>query len=322
METRALVEPYFRYRAISGDSLPYQESARIRLKKHFLSFLERQGKMSVEELTPELIKAFQEEIPFSMTPKGSFLTVGMRNLILQTIKSYLGWLYRENYLATDLSGHIEFAKTPKRLPKNVLEEKEVIALLKAPDLSKPAGFRDRVMLEILYGTGIRLGELKGLTVEKLDLEGGYAFIEEGKGKKDRVVPLGKGLCGMIEYYLKEVRPRLLSDRENPFLIPSSQRGGALSATRIQEAIKKQARGAGITKRVYPHLIRHTCATHMTQNGAPIRCVQELLGHSSINTTQVYTHLTIQDLKKAHARYHPRERITKKKTVEKNRPGNQ
>lgn len=308
MEITTIITPYLRWRTLRGDSDQHRAKARLRLKKHLFGFLKTLDKCSVEDLTPALLREFQEDLAFRITPKGTLLSNPMRNLILQTVKSFCQWLYQENYLPTDLSKTIYYIKNAKRLPKNILEEKEILAILETPDLKMPVGFRDRVMMEILYGTGIRCGELRNLKVSQLDLEQGFAFIEQGKGRKDRVVPLGKGLCKMLNFYLKEIRPKLLICGEHEALIPSTQRKSSLSETRIQRYLQKYALKAGIQKRVFPHLFRHTCATHMTGNGAPIRCVQELLGHANVNSTQIYTHLTIKDLKKAHAKYHPRERM--------------
>jgi integrase/recombinase XerD len=239
------------------------------------------------------------------------LAIRVRNLILQTVKSFCQWLHQEDYLASDLSSCFQYAKVPQRLPYHVLEEKEMMALLAAPDASSLTGFRDLVMLEIFYVTGIRCGELRNLKLSHVDIEGGFLFVEQGKGGKDRVVPLTNGLAQLLSQYLTLIRPKFRYSREHDYLIPSTQKKTALSESQIERTVQAYAKKAGITKRVYPHLLRHTCATHLTRHGAPIRCVQELLGHARVDTTQVYTHVTINDLKKAHKRYHPRERAVKK-----------
>ena len=185
-------------------------------------------------------------------------------------------------------------------------------LLQAPDTTTLRGFRDRVILELLYGTGIRSKELRGVQVSDLDTVEGSLTVRTGKGGRGRVLPLGRGLCQLIEEYLAMVRPTLHGTKTSEALIPGLSTGGEMSGTQLTEAVRFYARATGLEKRVTPHALRHACATHMLQNGAPIRHVQELLGHVQLNTTMVYTHLTITDLKKAHMRYHPRERMKKER----------
>ena len=308
MELNQLIVPFFRHREIQGDTEKSRNKAFLRLKKHFVNYLAGEGKKLVEDLTPELLKTFQEDLLWRQTKKGTLLSVTMRNHIVQTVKSFCSWLYQQEYLASDFSALLQYARKPQRLPYHVLEEKEMLALLSVPDTSTLTGYRDRVWLEILYGTGIRCGELRNIKLHHVDLKGGFLYIEQGKGKKDRVVPLTEGLSRLLSDYVTLVRPRFPFSQEHDYLIPSTQRKGPLSESRIERYLKAYAQKGGITKRVYPHLIRHTCATHLTRNGAPIRSVQELLGHSRIDSTQIYTHMTITDLKKAHKRYHPRERM--------------
>jgi integrase/recombinase XerD len=173
--------------------------------------------------------------------------------------------------------------------------------------------RDRLLLELLYATGVRCRELTRLKVADVELDSELIYVREGKGGKDRVVPVGPGVCQMIRHYLDRVRPHFLKEKGHDYLFPGNG-AGPLSPDRVRDQVQYYREESGIKKPVTPHAFRHACATHMLERGAPIRCVQELLGHADINSTQVYTHVTITDLKKAHARYHPRERM-KKKEVE-------
>lgn len=307
MQLKELIGDYLRWRASRGDAQKTLEGRRLYLK-HFLSFLIAERKETVEALTPQLLKEFQVDLAFKMTREGKFYTASTRNHIHGTVKDFCRRLYREDYLAVDLSEQIESLREPRRLPKNILDEREMYEVLQAPDMTTPMGYRDRVMMELFYGTGIRRNELCHLRVSDVDIESGTLFIAQGKGGKDRVVPLGDGLCEMLRHYLTVIRPQLLPRGDHDALIPSLRNKGPLSPRTIGERVKEYGRQSGTKKRVYPHLFRHTCATHMTQHGAPIRCVQELLGHAQVNTTQIYTHVAITDLKKAHAKYHPRERM--------------
>ena len=232
-----------------------------------------------------------------------------QNNILRQVKSFLKWLADEDYLSSDLSPVLEYYKLPKRLPKNILDETQTHALLEACETETHIGYRNRIILEIFYGTGIRAGELMRIKVSDVDLNQKTLFINQGKGRKDRLVPLGQGLTQMLRHYIQEIRPKLMVGQHD-FLIASHQYPAELKGSQIGKILDCCAKKAGIKQRVYPHLLRHACATHMIRRGAPLRHIQELLGHASVASTQVYTHITITDLKKAHAKYHPRERKKK------------
>lgn len=309
---KELLGPYLLYRERLGSGTV--NSHRVYLKKHFLAFLDEQGQSCVENLNADLLKDFWESLAFKRFKRfkrktaSQFYAITTRNQILNCVKQFCAWLVDENYLAQDPSKRIEYSRAPQRLPKDVLSEKEIFLLLDSINMTTTLGFRDRVIMELFYGTGIRKSELRMLKVSDADLDGGFLFIEQGKGKKDRVVPLGKGLCKLIHEYLLFIRPKLCSFESNPYLLITYQRKGPLSDRQVNKRVKICAEKAMIKKNVYPHLLRHCCATHMIRRGAPLRHIQELLGHSCVVSTQLYTHLTIIDLKKAHAKYHPREQM--------------
>ena len=317
MELNGTVDRFLKRRNLSGLSSETVAKDRKCLKR-FTCYLAESGVTQVEGLTQEVIADFHEYLALKTTAKGRFLAPEYRNQILVSTLLFLRWLYREDLLASDLSLAIRYAKRSQRLPKNILTVDEALRLLQAPDLSTLRGFRDRVILELLYGTGIRSKELRGVKVSDLDTSGGSLTIRRGKGGRGRVLPLGQGLCQLLEEYLAMVRPTLHGNKRGPAcrlaeseaLFPGGAQGGEMSGTQLTETVRFYARKAALEKRVTPHALRHACATHMLQNGAPIRHVQELLGHVQLNTTMVYTHLTITDLKKAHMRYHPREKMKK------------
>jgi integrase/recombinase XerD len=179
-------------------------------------------------------------------------------------------------------------------------------LLDAPNVHTVLGYRDRAVLELMYSTAMRRAEVEALKVEDVDFDGGFVRVNEGKGRKDRVVPLGKVAGKYLENYLKVIRPELVKDPMERGLF-LGQYGNPLTGDVIWRMVKQYARKAGLTKNVYPHSFRHTCATLMMKNKANIRHIQELLGHASLLSTQVYTAVSIVDLKEAHRKYHPRER---------------
>jgi integrase/recombinase XerD len=190
---------------------------------------------------------------------------------------------------------------PKRLP-NPLTLEQTKELLEKPDPSTPIGLRDSALLELMYGTGIRVSEASELRLEALQLEMGFLLVR-GKGDKERIVPIGEMAREKLRRYLSEGRPQLLKDRASAFVF-LNPRGRKLSRQGIWKIIKKYALLCGI-KDISPHTLRHTFATHLLQGGADLRVVQILLGHADISTTQIYTSVTIEYLKEIHRRFHPR-----------------
>jgi integrase/recombinase XerD len=186
-----------------------------------------------------------------------------------------------------------------------MEPKEVETMLAEPDTTTLRGFRDKVILEVLYSTAIRREEVANLLLDDIDTDGGYVYVREGKGSKDRVVPLGQSVCDLVKSYLSGVRPEWVGSATDKHLF-LNRWGKAMAPNAVWHVVRKYARGAGIEKRVSTHTVRHSCATHMLRNGAPIRQLQEMLGHASLETTQLYTRVTINDLRAMHSKFHPRE----------------
>ena len=189
-----------------------------------------------------------------------------------------------------------------KLPE-ILSVKEVEQLLEQPDTQALLGIRDRAMLELLYGTGMRVSELVQIPINQLNVEGGYVLLY-GKGSKERIVPLGREAMKWVTVYLQTARGRLAKGRESPLLFVS-RAGRGMSRQRFWKSIKAYGRKAGIKKRITPHLLRHSFASHLLERGADLRSVQMMLGHSDISTTQIYTHVAGERLKKVHQRHHPR-----------------
>jgi site-specific recombinase XerD len=208
-----------------------------------------------------------------------------------TIHGFYKYLFREGATDRDLLYGIALPRKPKRLPK-VLDPKLLAALLEAPDISKPNGLRDRAMFELLYGAGLRISELVSLDVGQLDLREGVAVVH-GKGAKERLVVFGDPAIRAVTLYLQEGRPELASPQPpdpSPALF-LNRFGRRLTARYVQMVIKRHALAAGIAEDIHPHLLRHSFATHLLDGGADLRVVQDLLGHSSANTTQIYTHVS-------------------------------
>ncbi|WIX01916.1 site-specific tyrosine recombinase XerD [Pseudomonas sp. AR5] len=222
--------------------------------------------------------------------------------LLSGLRGFYRYLLREGDIAVDPTLRVELPRVGRPLPK-AISEADVEALLAAPDIDDPLGLRDRAMLEVLYACGVRVSELVGLTLEQVSLRQGVlrAF---GKGRKERLVPLGEEALAWLERYLREARGTLLAGRPCDALFPS-QRGEQMTRQTFWHRIKLHARTAGISTSISPHTLRHAFATHLLNHGADLRTVQMLLGHSDLSTTQIYTHIARARLQALHAMHHPR-----------------
>jgi integrase/recombinase XerD len=221
---------------------------------------------------------------------------------LAAIRTYFRFLLSESQVTGDPSERIETPKSWRTLPE-VLTVDEIDRLLSAPDLSHPLAWRDRAMLEFAYASGVRVSELVGLRVRDLHLEEEFATVF-GKGAKQRLVPIGRRAIGALSIYLRETRPRLEKGKGEGRVFLNA-RGGPLTRMGVWKILKEHVRSAGLEKRVTPHTLRHSFATHLLEGGADLAAVQEMLGHADISTTQLYTHVDRTYLTQVHRQYHPR-----------------
>ena len=223
---------------------------------------------------------------------------------LASIKAFYRFLTAERYLRRDPAEVLEAAQKGLHLPK-FLSVQDVDKLLEQPNLGTLDGYRDKTMLEILYATGMRVSELVSVPLRNVDLKMQYLIVM-GKGSKERMLPLGRTALKYLERYISVVRPQLLHGKpeEVQELFVTSW-GGPMTRQRVNELIEGYAKDAGITKRVTPHMLRHSFATHLLNNGTDLRVVQELLGHADISTTQIYTHMDMERLREVYDKTHPR-----------------
>lgn len=272
----------------------------------FFKYLRELGIPALTAVTKDTIRDYQTHLYEEINFKGQPNSVSTQNNNLKVVKSFFRFLSENDYLVGNPAKDISYAKTPKRLPRSILTQAEMKKLLHAPDAKTALGYRDRCILEILYSTGIRKEELLNTLLTDVDYNDGFIRINSGKGRKDRIVPLGRIACRYLENYIKAVRPSLIRDPYNHHLF-LSMKGNRLSKNMVWELVKRYAKKAKIKKNISPHTFRHTCATLMLRNKANIRHIQEMLGHASLDSTQVYTSVSITDLKEAHSKCHPRER---------------
>ena len=222
--------------------------------------------------------------------------------LLSSMRRLYQYLVREELLKDDPTAQIDAPKLDRPLPKS-LTEQEVEDLLAAPITGEVLGLRDRTMLEVIYASGLRVSELVGLQLEQLNLQQGLVRII-GKGGKERLVPLGEEAINWLGRFMEEARPVLVKGYVTNAVFPS-RRGSAMSRQAFWQMIKRYAKQAGISKEISPHTLRHAFATHLINHGADLRVVQLLLGHSSLSTTQIYTHVARERLKNLHSQHHPR-----------------
>lgn len=271
---------------------------------HFFSWCEQHGLYYPMEITKAVMERFQRSLYIYRNPKSqaplSFRTQQQR---IVAVKQYFKWLTRSNYTLFNPASEIEMPRIEKRLPRNALTAAEADQIINLADINEPAGLRDRAIMEVLYSTGIRRMELTNLAVYDVDMARGTLFIRQGKGHKDRVVPIGDRALQWLIKYLDEVRPNLAYGRETQALFMTLT-GEPMYPKEVSGRLQRYVRKANIGKAGSCHIFRHTCATLMLDNGADIRYIQEMLGHAELSTTQIYTHVSIQKLKEIHTATHP------------------
>jgi integrase/recombinase XerD len=287
-----------------GKSLSAMHNAKSAFR-HLLRYLVSMGVEHIEQLTHDVLMAFREELAWHTTAKGTPLMPRVQSAKLGHVQALCRWLVREEYLLADPSRRIPHPKKPRPLPRAMLEMEDLAKLFKQPNLNTLRGYRNRVILEILYSTAIRRAEVANLKLYDIETSMGYLTVRHGKGGKDRVVPIGKEACRLVETYLTGIRPEWINANKTDYLF-LNRWGDRMDPNSVWAVVRKYAKLAGLKKPVSTHLLRHACATHMLRAGAPVRHLQEMLGHKSLETTQIYTRVTINDLKAVHAKFHPRE----------------
>jgi integrase/recombinase XerD len=255
------------------------------------------------EVTRPILEAYQRTIFRYRQKNGKPLSWSAQRERLRCLMDWFRWLTRQNILMHNPASELELPRPEKRLPVAGLTPAEIARLLAVPDLADPLGLRDRAMLEVLYATGIRRAELARLECADANLGRGTLTVRQGKGGKDRVVPLGPRAAGWVARYLDEVRPRLTLDAREPGLFLTGY-GEPFNPDVLTRMMTAWMKSAGLAGRGSCHLLRHTCATHMLENGADVRYIQQLLGHANLETTAIYTEVTITQLLAVHARCHP------------------
>ncbi len=258
--------------------------------------------------------AYQRHLFYLRKPNGKPLTFASQARALTPVRGFFKWLTRQNVLLSNPASEIELPKQERRLPRHVLTIDEAERVMEQPDVREPLGVRDRAILEALYSTGIRRMEVVNLQLYDLDAERGTLHVREGKGKRDRVVPIGERAVMWVNKYVHEVRQQLIMPPDEGVLF-LTQAGEALSSIWLTQVIRRYIGRAEIGKTGSCHLWRHTCATLMLEGGADVRYVQEMLGHAKLSTTAIYTQVSIRQLKSVHTLTHPAAKLDRATTTE-------
>ncbi len=279
--------------------------ARLAEMRHFLSFLAGRGVTEAHQITRLEVEAYQLSLLHQRKTDGAPLAIRTRHTKMSAVLGFLRFLHHSKVILLNPGRHIVQPRLPGRLLPELPTEEQVVKLLEAPDVSCPLGLRDRAVLEVLYSSALRNKELRDLKLEDLDLGRLQLRVQNGKGRKSRVVPLGEPAAAWLEEYLSQGRAYFLRRQENGFVFLTI-RGNRMPNGALCLLVKKYNKLSKIGCKVTPHILRHCCSTHMLARGAEIRHLQELLGHASPATTQVYTQVDLSQLRAVHQRCHPRE----------------
>jgi integrase/recombinase XerD len=290
--------------AVEGLSERTVETHRFGLRL-FASWCEEREVRAAAEVTRALVERYQRHVHFYRKKNGLPLSASSQCNRLGSVKAFFRWLWRQDLVAHNPTSEMVMPRLGERLPRNVLSASEVERVLLEPDLSSPLGVRDRAILELLYSSGIRRLELWALSVEDLDAERGTLMVRYGKGKKDRLVPVGRRAVVWVEKYLAEVRPLFAPGPAERRLF-LTELGTPPGPERLTRLVREYVERAGLGRRGGCHLLRHTMATLMLENGADIRYIQQILGHALLSTTQIYTRVALGKLLQVHAATHPAE----------------
>ena len=268
-----------------------------------IEWLDERDIRKATEVTKAILERYQRYLFHYRKTNGRPLSHMNQKGRMSSVREFFKWLARRNHIPFNPASEIELPRQEKRLPRNVMTAAEVETVINGTDVKDQIGIRDRAILETLYSTGIRRMEIIELGIYDVDVSRGTVMIRRGKGKKDRVVPIGERALAWIDKYQQEVRPRLVAGEDEGRLFLTKD-GEVFTTSRMSQLVSAYIERANIGKKGSCHLFRHTMATLMLENGADIRIIQEILGHASVETTQVYTQVSIRRLKQIHDATHP------------------
>jgi integrase/recombinase XerD len=269
----------------------------------FIDWADERGITRPQDVTRPILQRYQRHLFHKRKKNGAPLSFRSQHSRLVPVRAFFRWLSKENVLLANPASELELPRLERRLPRHVLTADEVEQVMAVPDVNDAIGLRDRAILEVLYSTGIRRMEVVNLSVFDLDGERGTLMVRQGKGKKDRMVPIGQRAITWGRRYQDEVRPGLVVPPDEGIMFLTTV-GESITPNRLTALVRGYIRAADLGKSGSCHLFRHTCATLMLEGGADIRYIQEMLGHAELSTTQIYTQVSIRKLQQIHAATHP------------------
>jgi integrase/recombinase XerD len=302
-----LVEDFLVYLRHERGQAAQTEKTYARLLGNFAAWAEKRGLKDWKSVTLRHLMDFLEDErsrALKNAPEKEARRLSSESLYLQiaALRAFYNFAESEKFLPENIAANLSLPRRWQRLPK-ALTNSEIGQLLKPETPATPASLCDDAVLELAYASGLRLAELRGLRLEQLHLDAGFVTVV-GKGNKERVTPVGREAIGAMQRYLESGRPKLVTPKTTAHVF-INLRGRPFAAWTMWNRIKRRARRAGIERNMTPHMIRHSFATHLLENGADLRIIQELLGHANISTTEVYTHVTGSRLREIHGKFHPR-----------------
>ena len=300
------MEDHFEWMLVTGYSADTVRARRNAIRR-FIGWCEERGLSDPRDITKPMLERYQRYLFYYRKADGAPLTIGMQAQYLAPLKTWFKWLSRQHHILANPAADLDLPRQHKSLPRSVPSVAEVEAILREAEPGTTAGLRDRAMLETLYATGLRRMELPGVSIYDIDLNRGVLWVRYGKGGRERVVPLGDRAMAWLDKYLIESRPQLLAD-DTPALFLTDY-GEPVQPHYVADKVKRYMQFAGVNKPGSTHLLRHACATHMLEGGADIRYIQEMLGHANLQTTEIYTHVSIDKLIAVHGATHP-SRLTR------------
>lgn len=304
---QTLVEDFLQYARHERGQAEHTQKTYAALLNKFVAWALKQGLSDWKSVELRHLLSFLEherERALANQPKDSPRRLSGESVYLEiaALRAFYRFAENEKKLERNVAENLSLPRRWKRLPK-ALASREIDKLLAPETPETPQSLCDQAVLELAYASGLRLAELRGLRLEQLHLEAGFINVI-GKGNKERVVPVGKPAVAALQHYLDSGRPKLVN-KKSPAAVFLTKRGTPFHPVTLWLRIKQRARRAGIARNVSPHMLRHSFATHLLENGADLRVIQELLGHASISTTEVYTHVARSRLREVHRKYHPR-----------------
>jgi len=280
---------------------------------HFIAWCDARSLNRPQEITRPILERYQRYLYHYRKPNGEPLSFRSQYTRLIPVRAYFKWLAKYHHILYNPASELELPKLEKRLPKHVLTQSEAEQVINQADIQIPLGIRDRAILETLYSTGIRRMEVINLKRYDLDADRGTMMVRQGKGRKDRMIPIGDRAIAWLDKYINDVRPELVAGEDDGVLFLTNL-GEAFTPNRLTQLVRNYVVAADMGKTGACHLFRHTMATLMLENGADIRFIQEMLGHVKIDTTQIYTQVSIRKLKQIHTATHPAKLQRQEKAV--------